>query len=197
MEANEKPPVPTNKPNPFNAPTKRVANYPPFDEAHYKNDVDTNKDSLHHTLGTGPNQAAAGDHNHDERYDERYRLKNEFTWQAWSPVITNLSGGVGVACTVQGAGFIRFGKVCMFALNLLPHVTQSDFLVFSLPALAWTGYDRHIGTGRDDGVTGNMCAVKSMSSGTKGAVTSYNNGFTVVNNYNWRISGFYEIDFWG
>lgn len=31
---------------------------------HQNSDVDTRRESMHHTLGGGPNQAAPGDHNH-------------------------------------------------------------------------------------------------------------------------------------
>ena len=32
---------------------------------HLNSDRDSAKTALHHTLGSGPNQAASGDHNHD------------------------------------------------------------------------------------------------------------------------------------
>lgn len=35
------------------------------DSAHYRSDVDSGKQSLHHTLGNSRNQAAQGDHQHD------------------------------------------------------------------------------------------------------------------------------------
>lgn len=34
-------------------------------KAHYRADTDSSKQALHHTLGSGRNQAAPGDHNHD------------------------------------------------------------------------------------------------------------------------------------
>lgn len=34
------------------------------EEFHTNSDVDVRKESLHHTIGMGPNQAAPGDHNH-------------------------------------------------------------------------------------------------------------------------------------
>jgi len=34
------------------------------EQFHTNSDVDVRKDSLHHTVGQGPNQAASGDHNH-------------------------------------------------------------------------------------------------------------------------------------
>lgn len=38
------------------------------DEFHRRSDVDTERTAQHHTLGTGPFQAAPGNHNHDGRY---------------------------------------------------------------------------------------------------------------------------------
>lgn len=35
------------------------------DEAHYRSDVDSSKQALHHSLGTGRNQASPGNHSHD------------------------------------------------------------------------------------------------------------------------------------
>lgn len=34
------------------------------EEFHTNADTDVRRESLHHTIGMGPNQAAAGDHNH-------------------------------------------------------------------------------------------------------------------------------------
>lgn len=34
-------------------------------EAHYRSDVDSAKSAMHHTIGTGRNQAASGAHSHD------------------------------------------------------------------------------------------------------------------------------------
>lgn len=39
-----------------------------FKQAHLQADTDTEPNSMHHTLGKGPNQAAPGNHNHDNAY---------------------------------------------------------------------------------------------------------------------------------
>lgn len=44
----------------------RMGEFPsPTDSSHYRSDVDSSKQALHHSLGTGRNQAAQGDHQHD------------------------------------------------------------------------------------------------------------------------------------
>lgn len=37
------------------------------DERHYRSDLDSSQQALHHTLGSGHTQAAPGDHQHDGR----------------------------------------------------------------------------------------------------------------------------------
>lgn len=45
-------------------------------ETHNSSDVDTALNALHHTIGTGANQAAAGNHNHDGIYEPIITVKN-------------------------------------------------------------------------------------------------------------------------
>jgi hypothetical protein len=46
-----------------------------FRKAHDRSDVDTDRQALHHTLGKGPNQASAGNHNHPA-----YEVPNSFLY---------------------------------------------------------------------------------------------------------------------
>lgn len=55
---------------------------------HNMSDVDSGQLAQHHTLGLGPNQAAAGNHNHDKVY-----TKLGYTFQA-SPLSAGITGAV-------------------------------------------------------------------------------------------------------
>lgn len=52
------------------------------DRSHDNQDTDLAAESLHHTIGTGPFQAAAGNHTHTDEYDTRY-----------SPLANGVTGG--------------------------------------------------------------------------------------------------------
>jgi len=54
--------VSDNKVNPAKAPKATTEEVESF---HTNSDVDLRAESQHHTLGSSPSQAAAGDHNHD------------------------------------------------------------------------------------------------------------------------------------
>jgi len=44
----------------------RMGNFPDqTDSGHYRSDVDSSKQALHHSLGVGRNQASPGNHSHD------------------------------------------------------------------------------------------------------------------------------------
>jgi hypothetical protein len=68
---------------------------------HTFDDVDTNKDAHHHTIGTGVNQAASGGHNHDGS-NSPLILEGQ--------LITGTKGSVAWASSVN-AILVRLGAV--------------------------------------------------------------------------------------
>lgn len=92
-------------------------------KAHTNADTDGSAKAIHHTLGPGPNQAAAGNHTHDGGGTTTLDL-GIGVWQAFTttcPVITALGNGTIVARYTRDGnrvkGYIKFtvGSTTTFA----------------------------------------------------------------------------------
>jgi hypothetical protein len=87
---------------------------------HANSDVDKSTLSQHHTLGTLPNQAAAGDHSHDGRNSRRVKGKNLDTDDVTYPV----EGGALITMpTFSGTPlingtYILLGSLCHFEIKV-------------------------------------------------------------------------------
>jgi hypothetical protein len=85
----------------------------PQSSSHDSPDTDSATTALHHTLGTGANQAAAGNHSHTQLHDRSHAITStsDHTAGNWKVVYTNGSGqvtelalgSVGLALVSQGA----------------------------------------------------------------------------------------------
>jgi hypothetical protein len=87
---------------------------------HSNSDVDKSTLSQHHTLGPQPNQASAGDHNHDGRNTRRIQGKDLST-----PDVAYQPGGgtLGTQPTFTGAplftgSYILLGNLCHFEIQV-------------------------------------------------------------------------------
>jgi hypothetical protein len=84
----------------------------PQSSSHDSADTDSSATALHHTLGTGANQAAPGNHSHTQLHDRSHAITstNDHTAGNWKVIYTNGSGQVtelalgtsGLALVSQG-----------------------------------------------------------------------------------------------
>jgi hypothetical protein len=87
---------------------------------HSNSDVDKSTLSQHHTLGPQPNQASAGDHNHDGRNTRRIQGKDLSTPE----VVYQPEGGtLGTQPTFTGdplftGSYILLGNLCHFEIQV-------------------------------------------------------------------------------
>jgi len=135
---------PFNKVSPFTGKDRGA-----YDLSHAQADTDADRTAIHHTLGTGPLQAAAGNHNHDTRYDAKYQSKAQiftndpdyrsdfpnigsWTW-TWSQTIID-----GDLITYKGQITLTAGFAGTAFMSLpIPHVTPTATGFSNLIGLAW------------------------------------------------------------
>lgn len=87
---------------------------------HSNSDVDKSTLSQHHTLGPQPNQASAGDHNHDGRNTRRIQGRDLATPEI---VYQPQGGTLGTQPTFSGAplitgSYILLGNLCHFQIQV-------------------------------------------------------------------------------
>lgn len=163
-------------------------------------DTDLRHDSPHHTLGLGPTQAAAGNHNHDDRYDARYDARyvnidgdtmtdSLIIAKSTEPSL-KLRAPAGVSRSIKFENDSGLGRWTFYADNAAESGSNA-------------GSDLRIGSYTDAGAWG---GTRLAISRANGAVTIYNNlevqdGLTFdkcinlasgTNLNNLRKSGFYD-----
>lgn len=180
---------------------------------HANSDVDKSTLSQHHTLGTLPNQAAAGDHDHNGRNSRRVQGKNldtpdiSYTPQGGALITNPTFSGVPL---ITGS-YILLGNLCHFEIQVdMDNITNfgSGQYYLTLPFPAAHPYQfadgclHDISTNRDYPIMGHILAgtdqllLKSIDAQGN---TAYNIPFqqgvpvTLATTDNFHIAGTYVI----
>lgn len=175
-----------------------MSDYSPFDVRapspqdvnlfHQNSDKDTSPFSLHHTLGTKPNQAMPGDHAYSKEESDTKYLANTGPADNWAPNVRNFNDSA-LAHALELAKFKVVDDVCQWWLNVTISAAGVNYVKFDLPAPINIANQQYIGNGRENSI-GNMCQVIRHAP-TAAAVLLYNNGNTAVNGYVLILSGSY------
>lgn len=177
---------------------------------HSNSDVDKSTLSQHHTLGPQPNQASAGDHNHDGRNTRRIQGRDLATPHvSYQPE----GGTLGTQPTFTGAplitgNFILLGNLCHFSIdvdmdNITSFGTGQYFL--TLPFTSSRNYILRDGcvhdfsTDRQYSIAGHIIAgadqMELFSTSSNGQDVAFTSSvpFSLATADNFHIAGTYVI----
>lgn len=167
-----------------NGPSPNVVN-----RFHANDDCDSSFYAHHHTIGTKPNQAAAGNHLHDDKYVPLGGNAVE-----WDPNIRNLND-TALAHSLLLCRFKVVDGICHWKIvvNIL---ANGAFVKFNLPVLTdFVGFEEIVGTGRENAATGQTLQVIRQSGAFLNAIVyTYNNLNTAVNGWQLVLGGSYIVD---
>jgi hypothetical protein len=187
-------------PNQFRQADNKRPDIKEVQDFHTNSDVDGSPKSLHHTLGPGPNQAAAGNHthdgggstglsdyslnthNHDTAYDARY-YKTDVPWSAMSLQNSWVNYGSGfcpaqyrrIGDIVQLRGVIKTGTAVPSTIDVFSPRVAGTSEIFIQPANAGAG------------LSGN-CRIDILSTGSLvlvGFATGSNSSFVSLSGIWW------------
>lgn len=148
-----------------------------FEQAHTNSDTDVDRNAMHHTLGTGPTQAAAGNHNHDGRY-----LKPSNRVRFYPPVT---GSGNGESCEVSfnQCYYVDNNGVVDMWFNLIISSVAGVTGTMVIGNLPFTASETAIAVGRENAMTGAMLQ-GVVNAGTNWIpLFTYNNGFVLTGGY--------------
>lgn len=154
-----------------------------FEAAHANSDVDVDRSAMHHTLGAGPTEAAAGDHKHTGIY---IPVTTVLPWVANPRPETGAWANLNVVNVyAEQTGLRVFGEL---TFHVIAAGTGAGACKFTLPKNC-ISTQSIIGCAREDAVIGHLFSVNT-SGGADAVLLRYDNAGTA------NISGYkYQIEF--